>query len=729
MTELIIAEKPKAAQMVANALADGKPVKKSFAGAPYYELKRGKKSIVVGCAVGHLFGVGEKVEGKKAGWSYPVFNTEWRPVYDIDRSAAFSKKYVNALKSLCKGADSFVVATDYDIEGETIGLNIIRFICKKKDARRMKFSTLTKGDLVKAYDSASPHIDWGLANAGITRHLLDWYYGINLSRALTASIKKAGFFKILSIGRVQGPALKIIADREKEIRAFKSEPFWLVELKAGHKNGDFSAGHEKDKFWKKDEAESVVSNANGKDGVIKQVQESEFMQPAPFPFDLTTLQTEAYKCLGINPKETLEIAQDLYTSGYISYPRTSSQKLPPAIGFSGIMKNLAKQKQYAELCAELLKKDLKPNDGKKTDPAHPAIFPTGISPKKIDGRTARVYDLIVRRFLATFAEPAVRQTVTISVDINSEIFIAKGTTTVEKGWHRFYGEYARMKEEELPKVGQGSEIKNNGISMHDRETQPPKRYTPASIIRELEKNNLGTKATRSEIIDTLYKRGYITGQRVEATDLGIQTIETLQKYCPEIVDTELTRHFETEMEEIQEEKKTGESVLEEAKGVLTKILDGFRKKEKDIGAELITATRESEDKANTVGRCMVCDGTLMIKRGKFGKFIACSKYPDCKAVFKLPSTGLAKVTGEVCNDCSHPVILIIKKAKKPQSVCISPLCPSKQIKNDFKEKPCPKCKEGTVVMKMSIYGPFLACNRFPKCRYTERLKRDVGDVG
>src|SRR3989338_3196901 len=112
MTELIITEKPKAAQMVANALADGKPVKKSLAGVPYYELKRGRKSIVVGCAVGHLFGVGEKTEGKKARWSYPVFETEWKPVYDIDRSAAFSKKYVNALKSLCKGADSFVVATD-----------------------------------------------------------------------------------------------------------------------------------------------------------------------------------------------------------------------------------------------------------------------------------------------------------------------------------------------------------------------------------------------------------------------------------------------------------------------------------------------------------------------------------------------------------------------------------------------------------------------------------------
>ncbi len=722
MSELIITEKPKAAQMIAAALADKKPSKKSENGVPYYELKHKNRKIIVGCAVGHLFGIGEKKDKKRKGWTYPVFDIEWKPIFDIDRGAAFTKKYVAALKELSKHATSFTVATDYDIEGETIGYNVIKYIAKQKDARRMKFSTLTKDEIVQSYNNASSHIDWGQANAGVVRHELDWYWGINLSRALTSSMKAAGFFKILSSGRVQGPALKIIVSREREIKAFMAEPFWLVELKASSKSGDFIAWHEKDKFLKKNDAESVLEKVKGKDGKVDSIRKDEFKQQAPSPFDLTTLQTEAYRCHRINPKETLEIAQDLYTSGYISYPRTSSQKLPPAIGYASILKNLAKQKQYSSLCEALLKKQLVPNEGKKSDPAHPAIFPTGIAPKKLNPRAGKIYDLIVRRFLATFAEPAVRLTVVARISINSEMFIARGITTLEKGWHVYYGEYAKFKEEELPKLEERESIKNKGVHIHDKETQPPKRYTPASIVRELEKNNLGTKATRSEIVDTLFRRGYVTGQAIEATDLGIQTIETLEKYCPEIIDEELTRHFELEMDLVQFKDKPGENVLGEARQVITKVLGEFKKKEKEIGESLITATKESEDKANTVGKCVECDGNLMIKMGKFGRFIACSKYPDCKVTFKLPRAGLVKVTETRCEHCDHPEILMIRRGKQPQSICISPTCPSKKTTGDTSEKPCPKCKEGTVIPRTSIYGTFMACNKFPKCRYTERLK-------
>ena len=191
MTELIITEKPKSAQKIAEALADGKPLKKGEKGVYYYEITRGKNDIIVACAVGHLFGIAEK---HKKGLKYPVFDVEWQPLYEINKDAAFSKKYFDTLKKLSKKADTFTVACDYDIEGSVIGMNIIKFICKQKDARRMKFSTLTKPDLVKAYENASKSLDWGQAIAGETRHNLDFYYGINLSRALIASIKKAGNF-------------------------------------------------------------------------------------------------------------------------------------------------------------------------------------------------------------------------------------------------------------------------------------------------------------------------------------------------------------------------------------------------------------------------------------------------------------------------------------------------------------------------------------------------------
>ncbi|MBN2454804.1 DNA topoisomerase I [Candidatus Woesearchaeota archaeon] len=721
MTELIITEKPAAAKKIAEALAEGKVVKRNFKGAPYYEITRNKKKILIGCAVGHLYGLAEK---DKNGWVYPVFSVEWTPISEVDKGAAHAKKYLDALIRLCKEADEFVIACDYDIEGETIGYNVLRFACKKKDAKRMKFSTLTKQDLVNSYENALPHIDWGQAYAGETRHEMDWYYGINLSRALTTAIKEAGMFKILSSGRVQGPALKIIADREKEIKAFKPVPYWQIEVRGEIKEGELIASHEKDKFWEKKEASSVVKKVKGKDGKISEVTREEKNLQPPFPFDLTTLQTEAYRCFGINPKYTLEIAQELYTAGYISYPRTSSQQLPPAIGYKGIIEKLSGQEEYTTLCKELLKNQLSPNNGKKTDPAHPAIYPTGIKPGKVSQRGKKIYDLIARRFMATFGEPAVRETLTIKIDISGEIFVAKGTLTKKRGWYEYYGPYVKQKEEELPAAEKGEDFANKKTTMHSKETQPPNRYNQASIIKALEKKNLGTKATRAQIIDTLYNRGYVQGKAIEATDLGIHMVETLENYCPKIVDEELTRHFEMEMEEIQENKKNPEEVLKEAKDVLTKILNEFKEKEDKIGKGLLDANKETQEKANTIGKCVVCGkGTLMVKRGKYGRFIACDKYPECKATFKLPAGGFIKPTEKVCAECNHPMIEVTRKGRKPQEVCINPDCPSKQLKSEKENTACPKCKDGKLVVRKSIYGQFLACSNFPKCRYIEREKK------
>jgi len=725
VVELIITEKPKAAQRIAEALADGKAIRKGEKGVYYYEITNRNADILIGCAVGHLYGLAEK-EKKKGG--YPVFDVEWKPTYETSKSAAFTKKYAATLTKLSKMASQFTIACDYDVEGEVIGHNVLRFICKQKDARRMKFSTLTKPDLVEAYEHVSPHIMWGMAYAGEARHELDWYWGINLSRALTSSIKKAGLFKILSIGRVQGPTLQIIVQREKEIKVFKPQPFWQIQLDGTVKNGGIIALHEKDKFWDKKEADSVYANAKGKNGTVSEIKKESFQQAPPYPFDLTTLQTEAYRCFGAPPKATLEIAQELYTAGLISYPRTSSQQLPPTIGYGKILTALAQQQDYSALCKKLLQKSLKPNNGKKTDPAHPAIYPTGMKLKTADRRGQKVYDLIVRRFLATFADEATRETMTVKIDVNKELFVAAGTRTTSKGWHEFYGPYARFKDEELPAITKGETVIQKKLDVLAKETKPPARYTPASIIKELEKRNLGTKSTRAEIVDTLYNRGYVTGRAIEATDLGIKIVETLGKYSPEIIDEELTRHFELEMDEIQEDKKKGEEVLSEAKTVLIKILDGFKKKEKSIGEELLGATKDSEVKENTIGPCPICGkGTLMMKRGKFGRFIACSTYPDCKATFKLPATGLIKALNKPCETCKYPMVTVINGGKKPQEVCINPDCPSKvsenaqkQLKQNENHK-CSKCGEGKMVQRRSIYGSFLGCDRFPKCRNIVKL--------
>lgn len=482
-------------------------------------------------------------------------------------------------------------------------------------------------------------------------------------------------------------------------------------------------GTEKDKFWKKEEADAVVKKTQKKDGFVKEAKKDTYEQIPPAPFDLTTLQTEAYRCFGISPKNTLSIAQELYISGLISYPRTSSQQLPAAIGYKKILTQLSKQAEYSALCAKLMKGKMKPHEGKKTDPAHPAIYPTGISSKKADKKLMQVYDLIARRFMATFSENSLRETATIKVDINSEVFVAKGSRTIKDGWLEFY-HYSKPKDEELPKVEEKEAVKNRKITLHAEETKPPNRYTEASIVRELEKRNLGTKATRSEIVDTLFQRGYATGKAIEATKLGMKIVETLEEYSPKILDEELTRHFEEEMVEVQENKKQSEEVLKEARAILTDIISDFKPKEKTIGMQLVEATKASEKEANTVGKCPKCkEGTLMIRMGKFGRFIACSKYPDCKTTFNIPRSGFVKVTDKTCEKCTYPQLTIIRKGKTPQIVCINPDCPTKQFKTDKAGTTCPKCKEGKLVVKKSIYGGFLACDHYPQCRYTETIEQ------
>lgn len=717
--ELIICEKPNAAKRIANALADTKPIKKYYKDVPYYELTHKGKKLIVVCAVGHLYGLKQKTTS----WGFPVFEVDWEPIYLVSKDSKFAKGYLNAIKKLAKEASSYTIATDYDIEGEVIGLNVLRYACNQKDGARMKFSTLTKPDILNAYENKAPSLDWGQANAGETRHYLDWFYGINYSRALTHAYKTTGSFKVLSIGRVQGPSLKIIVDREREIASFKPQKYWQIQLIGTAKEKRIEAWHIKDKFWNKDEVNKVMEILKNQDkGVVNKIEIKELKIKPVVPFDLTTLQVEAYKCFGIKPNTTLKIAQELYVNGYISYPRTSSQQLPPKIGYKKILTAISKQLRYKKLCESLLAKErLYPNNGKKTDPAHPAIFPTGLAPK-VSGNFLKIYDIIVKRFLATFGDIALRESIKITIDVKEELFVAKGTRTKKEGWFSYYHPYIKLEEIELPQLKKNDMITIKKIKLHEKETQPPKRYSPASIVKELAKRNLGTKATRAEIIETLFKRGYIQGEKaIKATELGIKTIETLERFCPRILDEKLTRHFEEEMELIRANKKQKEYVLEEAKNFIVKVIEDFKKHETEIGKNLKEGHLKTQKELTTLGKCPNCDGSLVIKKGKFGKFVSCSNYPNCKIAISLPKA--VKPTNKICEICSYPIV-----KSKGKTFCINPKCSSKDINpNQIKEIEnnkvmCPKCKKGYLVVKTSLYGKFLACSNYPKCKYTERLK-------
>ena len=668
MTELIITEKPSQSQKIAEALSDKKPKKKIVNKVPYYEITHNKKKIIIGCAVGHLFNLTEREKSFK----YPTFDLVWKPTSDISKNSGFSKKYLSVLKTLAKEADEFTVSTDYDQEGSVIGWNIVRFVCNKKDANRMKFSTLTKKELIDSYEHKLKHLDFNLIHSGETRHYLDYYWGINLSRALTLAVKNAGMFKILSSGRVQGPALKILAKREMEIRKFKPEPFWELEAV-----NSITLAHKKGKFFDKKEVDKIFSKIKDeKEAVIDSVTKKEHYQEAPAPFDLTSLQLEAYRLFGITPKETLSLAQELYSNAYISYPRTSSNQLPESLDYKEILMGIGKQKQYLDLVKNLLsRKQLKPNNGNKTDPAHPAIYPTGEIPKKLKPREHKIYDLVVKRTLATFADKAKRETITLEAEIKKEPFIAKASRTIEEGWYAFYSPYLKLEELEMPNLKKGDRLKIKKINKLEKETQPPRRFNQASIIKELEHRNLGTKSTRAHIIDSLYQRDYVREKSIEVTDLGMKTIDILEKYSPEIIDEKLTRTFEEEMENIREQKSKKDDVIDLAIDELTKILNKFKQQEKNIGKELVEALKETREKASIVGPCQKCGKDLRILYSKRFRsyFVACSGYPKCKTTFSL-TRGLPKPTDKKCPSCNFPLVQIIRQGTRPFDYCFNREC-------------------------------------------------------
>lgn len=663
--QLIVAEKPKVAGKIATFIGSN-VVRKQAGSVDYYEATVNGQKVLVAPAVGHVFTLAEKVKTK----TYPVFDIEWVPSYKASKGAYYTKSYIDLLTRLAKDADELVIATDYDIEGSLIGYNVFRFCYGKGNGKRMRFSALTPRDIKEAYANIQP-LDLTNAYAGEARHTLDWFYGINLSRALMSALIKNKAFKIMSIGRVQGPALGILAERELEIRNFVSIPYWEVFLTA--KETRFK--HEKNRFLEESEAKKVYEKI-GTEGLIEDVQKEEkTIYPYP-PFDLTSLQLEAYRLFGFSPSQTLELAQNLYETSHISYPRTSSQKLPPNLGLENIIKKISEIPAYSERANELLKNGwTRPFQGRKEDPAHPAIHPTGMV-AEMGEKEKKLYDLIVSRFLAVFAPFGKKEITKVKLDTGGEKFLAEGSRVTEYGWIKFYGTYYTREDVPISEFAKGESVPIQGKKTEKKMTQPPKRYTQASLVSELESRHLGTKATRSVVIDTLFSRDYIKGKSIEVTDFGLAVYNALRKNAPHILDENLTRKIEDDMEKIQTGEMDKEIVIKEGKDFLVEMLNEFKTHEQEIGAELKAALSETEMKEKVVGMCNLCGGNLKIIDFKGSNFIGCSNYPNCRNSFPLPAYSLIRPTGKVCKFDNMPIVKVFRQ-KGRFEMCIGKDCPSK----------------------------------------------------
>jgi DNA topoisomerase-1 len=322
-----------------------------------------------------------------------------------------------------------------------------------------------------------------------------------------------------------------------------------------------------------------------------------------------------------------------------------------------------------------------------TDPAHPAIFPTGIAPRqKLGGLEYKIYDLIVKRFLATFGDPASSQNTEVSIDVQGHVFKAEGRTPLYEGWMVFYKPYIKLEQHALPALQLGDRPKNLGIDMEEKFTQRPFRYNQASLLAKMQQEQIGTKATRADIIATLFKRNYVAAKQggIEVTDLGFAVIDSMRSFVPAIVSTGLTRSMEEQLERVEQGSADSAVIIEQAVDRLVESLSLFMEKESDIGAQIGDAATADSAQAATLGQCPICKkGQLRIIRSHTSKkrFVGCSNYAagGCRASAPLPQKGAIRIANTACSGCGWPVVgVMFARRAKQWKICINMQCPLKK---------------------------------------------------
>ena len=580
---LVIAEKPKAAKKIAEALSSGFLVRK-YNGIPYYEIIRGGLQLIIASAAGHLYELHTSVDG------YPVFEYSWVPAYVVSEEKKYTKSYLDLLSSLFKKCQYYVNACDYDIEGSVIGYLLIKFHGDAGRALRAKFSSLMPQEIMASFSRLTP-LDYNMIDAGLCRHELDWIWGINISRALMKALYLSARKKItLSAGRVQTPTLKYIVDYETERRIFVPLPQYNVSVVLRKGDQSFLAEYSANPVISESEAKSIKKSLESAGYlVVKQYEVvSQSISPPP-PFNLGDLQEEAARIYGFSPMKTQSIAERLYLDALISYPRTNSQKLPPTLNYREILSKLAKITTYSGLISRLLSETrgvLRPREGEKEDPAHPAIYPTGVLPQRLTRDQTAIYDLIVRRFLAAFASPARVLHVKVMLVTPDGLFTfrSKGLTVEYLGWMVYYP-FHKPSSKFLPALRVGDRLEVKKVIIRETYSKPAPRLKKIDILRWMEGAGLGTESTRAIIIEKLFERGYLktTKTGIDVSELGVGVVEVIKKFFPDLASVELTRTFEVLMNDIMRGIRRRKEVLEEAKKVIKDLLSKFDSCINDVG--------------------------------------------------------------------------------------------------------------------------------------------------
>ncbi|HQH79910.1 MAG TPA: type I DNA topoisomerase [bacterium] len=658
----------------------------------------------------------------------------FEPNYVIIRGKS---KILKKITDAAKKADAVYLAPDPDREGEAIAWHIADRIRKSSKSKtppiyRVKFNEITK-DAVKNAIASPGDLDKNLFDAQQARRILDRLVGYRISPLLWEKVRRG-----LSAGRVQSVAVRIVCEREQEIDAFKAKEYWSIvtRLKGGVpppfeaklikiSGKDFEIAEES-------EAEKLVNAISKESFLLSTIKKSERRRrPAP-PFITSKLQQEAARKLGFTAKKTMAMAQMLYEGveigsegsvGLITYMRTDSIRVSD-VAIEAVRKYIADKFGKDMLPAEPVIYKSK----RGAQDAHEAIRPTLMTmppelvKEHLDRDAYRLYDLIWKRFVASQMEPAVFDQTSFDIEAGKYLLRATGQVMKFAGFISVYMEgvddEAEKGEEEnptLPNLSEGEKLELLGIEPHQHFTQPPPRFTEASLVKELEEKGIGRPSTYASILSTIQEKGYVRKleKRFHPSELGKLVNELLVENFPKVIDVGFTAQMEGELDEVEEGRRDWKKALDNFYAPFESALSLARKNMRSVKGQQV----------ETEILCDKCGSKMVIKWGRHGEFLACSKYPECRTTkeFSREENGelrLQKVepTGEVCDLCGKPMLM--KRGRYGQFLACSEYPKCKNTKSISSGVKCPKCGEGDLVQKSTKRSKiFYGCDKYPKCDY------------
>ncbi len=638
------------------------------------------------------------------------------PHYEISKG---KEHIVDEIKKLAKKATEIYLATDPDREGEAIAWHVaeaINLSDSKSKNLNSKFKRIAFNEITKtAVEEALKHprdIDANLVKAQEARRVLDRLFGYDLSGLIWKKVRYG-----LSAGRVQSPALRIIMEREREIRAFIPETFYVITADVMHDKTPITLTC-KEEPREKAESDRIVTEGEKGKWIVTDVDTSEQKRSPRPPFITSTLQQTASTRLGFSPARTMSLAQKLYEAGHITYMRTDSPTLS-ADATKAISSFVLKQygAPYAEMRAYKSK-------SKGAQEAHEAVRPTNVSKTSAGANDAEraIYELIWARAVASQMSDARLTRTTITANIEGRTipdFTATGSRVIFDGWLKADPD-SRGEDVSMPLVLANDALALKSIHSEERATQPPSRYTEAGLVKELEKRGIGRPSTYASIIKTIEDRGYVTkeGRTLFPTDTGDVVSSFLEDHFATYISDTFTAEMETELDDIAEGKR-------EYAATLHAFYDPFKKE---------ITKKDKLDKVTNLGdapdvKCPKCKGVMIIKLGRTGKFLSCKKFPDCAGARKMDGTEMEgpREIGKPCPTCGSPLVERDGRFGRFIACSTYPKCKyvEKNEEEEAKKKTgivCPVCTAGDMMERRGRFGIFYSCSNYPKCKYAIKAK-------